>query len=269
MTISRMIASASGASGWDISNLSYSGKSYSVGGTSQAKGLFFKPDGTKMFVTGNTLNKIYQYDLATPWDVSSVSSSSSASYTLPIGSLDPAEAISFKPDGTLLFVIESGSSFGSLVSFSLSSPWDVTTMSYLHNASASYDAKGLHFREDGQKYITVDGDQELRFFENDLSTAWDIRTRTSTTQSYLLLQSNATGVYVRRDGLKMFTSDAQTSSIYEYDLSSPWTLSGLSKVQVKSVGSQDSRPNDLFFAPNGKRLYSLGGTTNTVYQYDL
>ena len=33
----------------------------------------FKPDGTRMFVIKNTGTKVYQYDLSTPWNVSTIS----------------------------------------------------------------------------------------------------------------------------------------------------------------------------------------------------
>ena len=36
-----------------------------------ATGVEFKPDGTRMYVTGltNSGNKVAQYDLSTPWDI--------------------------------------------------------------------------------------------------------------------------------------------------------------------------------------------------------
>ena len=39
----------------------------------QLRGLAFKPDGTRMYVSGQTnYGNVLQYDLATPWDVSRV-----------------------------------------------------------------------------------------------------------------------------------------------------------------------------------------------------
>ena len=43
----------------------------SEGGQGQPLGVEFNPDGTKMYITGNSANKIRQFNLATAFDVSS------------------------------------------------------------------------------------------------------------------------------------------------------------------------------------------------------
>ena len=60
------------SSAWDLSTASYDSVSYSV--TAQASspiGVWFKDDGTKMFVLEpGTTGKLFQYSLSTAWDVS-------------------------------------------------------------------------------------------------------------------------------------------------------------------------------------------------------
>ena len=57
--------------GWQIDNASYdNAASFSV--TSQditPTDIFFKPDGTKMYMLGDSSNTVYQYSLSTAWDI--------------------------------------------------------------------------------------------------------------------------------------------------------------------------------------------------------
>jgi hypothetical protein len=57
-----------GADAWDVSKAFYSGVSFSVAAQeSQPYGLFFKPDGTKMYVIGVVGDDVNEYTLSTPW----------------------------------------------------------------------------------------------------------------------------------------------------------------------------------------------------------
>ena len=87
---------------WDVSSASYL-QNFSVAAQDTfPQGIFFKPDGTKMYVTGNTGDDVNEYDLSTAWDITSASYlqnfSVAAQETSPQG-------IFFKPDGTKMYVI--------------------------------------------------------------------------------------------------------------------------------------------------------------------
>ena len=54
----------------DLSTWSYDGVSFSVSGQdSQPRGLSFNNDGTKMYISGDAFNKIFQYSLSTAFDI--------------------------------------------------------------------------------------------------------------------------------------------------------------------------------------------------------
>ena len=53
---------------WDVSTISFSTK-YDVSDENQLRSLTFKPDGSRMYVTGNENEKIKEYSLSTPWDI--------------------------------------------------------------------------------------------------------------------------------------------------------------------------------------------------------
>lgn len=93
----------SGSVGYNLAGASYDSKSFSV--SSQATGprsLYFKDDGSKLYISDDTTDSLYQYTLSTAWDIStasydSVSFSVSSQDTSPTG-------IYFKSDGTVLYV---------------------------------------------------------------------------------------------------------------------------------------------------------------------
>ncbi|GAI59670.1 unnamed protein product, partial [marine sediment metagenome] len=64
--------------------------------------VFFKPDGTKMYITGEVTDTVYQYSLSTPWDVSTASYDKykdvSSQDTSPMG-------VCFKPDGIKMYIM--------------------------------------------------------------------------------------------------------------------------------------------------------------------
>jgi len=88
--------------------------------------VFFKPDGTKMFVIGSAYDTVFQYSLGTVWDVSTASYDSKS---FDVYSQDSRPTgVFFKPDGTKMFVI--GPVNDKVFQYSLGTAWDVSTASY-------------------------------------------------------------------------------------------------------------------------------------------
>jgi sugar lactone lactonase YvrE len=59
---------------WDVSTASYDSKSFSVATQETTpQGLFFKEDGTKLYVAGISSDIIHQYSCSTPWDIGTAS----------------------------------------------------------------------------------------------------------------------------------------------------------------------------------------------------
>lgn len=58
---------------WDVTTSTFE-KSFDISTyDTRPNGIFFKPDGTKMYLTGWTYENIFQYTLTTAWDISSSS----------------------------------------------------------------------------------------------------------------------------------------------------------------------------------------------------
>jgi DNA-binding beta-propeller fold protein YncE len=257
-----------GADAWDISKAFYSIRSFSV--TSQETtptGLFFKPDGTKMYVTGPVSDNVNEYTLSTPWLVSSASYvqnfSVAAQATSPRG-------LFFKPDGTKMYVI--GEVSDAVHEYDLSSAWDISTASHLQSFSVATEdltPQSAFFKPDGTKmYVLGQVGDDVN--EYDLSSAWDISTA-SYVQNFSISTQEVTpsGLFFKPDGTKMYVSGTDGDDINEYSLSSAWDISSASYVQNFSVSAEDTSPRGLFFHPNGSGFYVVGATNDTVYQYTI
>lgn len=87
---------------WSVSSASFS-QSFDVSSQgSSVQGVAFSTDGSKMFVSTNLPDSVFEYDLSTAWDVST------ATYLLSfsVSSQDGiARTIAFKPDGTKMYLM--------------------------------------------------------------------------------------------------------------------------------------------------------------------
>lgn len=148
---------------WDISTASSDSVSKSVNAQDVTPhSLFFKPDGTKFWMSGNS-TALNEYTMSTPWDVST------ASYTGNTTGLTGSTqyGIAFVPDGSKVYMM--GAS-GVLYGYTLGTAWDATTL--VKPPFMSYDAQtaannnrpyALTFSEDGEYWYGVDQTEVIQF----------------------------------------------------------------------------------------------------------
>ena len=142
-------------SAWDITTLTYSGNSFSVSAEeASTRGLFFKTEGTRLYIIGTANDKVFEYNLSSAWDLTTASYSGN-SFSVTTQDAAPA-SLFFKPDGTKMFMLGSGGD--AVYEYSLSSGWDVTTASYVTSfsvASQETAPNGLSFKSDGTMMFVV------------------------------------------------------------------------------------------------------------------
>ena len=251
---------------WSVSTARYTGVSYSVAvQESSPNGVFFKPDGTKMFVVGQTGDDVNQYNLSTAWDVSTAVYGGRESVSTEDST--PSDLF-FKPDGTKMYVL--GASSDNVNEYDLTTAWDVTTASYLQQFSVSsqdLSPQGLFFRSDGIKMYVLGNDND-NVYEYDLTTAWDVTTA-SYLQSFSVSsqETSPLGLSFKSDGTKMYMVGSGGDDVDEYDLSTAWDVSTASYLQQFSIGGQETIPTGIYFKEDGAVFYVIGKGTDTVYQY--
>jgi len=252
------------AAPWDISGGSYDNKSFSVGSQETLPlGLVLSEDGTKAYVSGQANGKIYQYTLSTAWDIST------ASYASKLLSVSGHKDLYFKLDGTKVFGLQNTS----IYQYTLSTAWDISTgggaLSFYFGAQEP-NAGGLAFSVDGTKAYVVG--VNLTIYQYTLSTAWDISTASYASKSFSVgsQESDPRGVRLSSDGTKAYIIGNVGDSIYQYTLSTAWDISTASYAS-KSLytGSQEPTADSLTFESSGNKVYIVGPTNDTIYQYTL
>jgi len=250
----------------DASNWSYDSVNLSVSAQETApQGVHFKPDGTKMYVTGSSGDAVNEYDLSTAWDISSASYLQN--FSVSAQEISPQDVF-FKSDGTKMYVV--GAVGQDVNEYNLSTAWDVSTASYSQVFSVSSQEsgpKGIFFKTDGTKMYIV-GSSGVEINEYDLSTAWDISSASFLQNFSLSSQDTApTGMFLSSDGLKMYMSGDTGNDINYYTLSTAWDISSASFVENFSVSSQTTSPSAVFFKSDGTTMYVTGSNNTGVFQY--
>jgi hypothetical protein len=258
-----------GAVGYDLASASYDSVSFSVSSyQTSPTSLFFKPDGSKMYTTGNAGDDIDEYTLSTPWDITTASHVQ----LFGVNSQDTYPAhVFFKPDGLRMFIL--GRSTSAAYQYTLSTAWDISTASYdsvSFSLSSQGGAKaGFFFKPDGTALFVSDYGTDT-VYKYTLSTAWDLSTASYSGGSFSIVAQDgvAFGITFKPDGTKMYITGSATDFVYEYDLGTAWDITTASYNSVSfSVASEDATPQGIFFKDSGTKMYMLGATGDNIYQY--
>jgi len=255
---------------FDFSVASYDSKSFNVNSQeSTPRGIAFKSDGTKMYVTGNGSDTVYQYSLSTAWDVSTASYDS---VSLSVSSEDgtPSDLL-FSSDGTKMYVV--GDTNNSVFQYTLSTAWDLSTASYasisFSTASQANTPEAIVLKPDGTVMFIADGSSKT-VYQYTLSTAWDVSSASYASKSFSAASqetSSVTGMDVTSDGTKMCIVGFGADTIFEYDLSTAWDVSTASYNSVSlNISAQETAAYALRIG-NDEKVYLAGNGSDTVYQY--
>lgn len=201
---------------FDLSTMSYV-RSYNqrgLTGTVQTQAMTFRPDGLKAYVSSLNYKNIYEYNLSTAWNVSTLiysgKNTSFATETIRPYSL------TFKPDGLKLYMttIE-----GFWLEYDLSIAWDISTMVF--NQQIINSGKDIRFSPDGLKIFKI---EDTIIVEYELSIAWDISTAVTNgialSVGYVAAGTNAFhSLQFNANFTKMYIGHSQDPKyIYEFDI---------------------------------------------------
>ena len=258
---------------FDLSTASYSNVSFSVASqATQPSGFVFNNDGTKMYIVKSGTNDlIYQYSLSTAFDISTASYAS-LSFDVTSQAVNPRD-VKFNADGTQMFVLDL--SDGIVFQYNLSTPFNVSTASY---SSLSFDVTSqdtspaaMAFNNDGTKMYIV-GYASDSVYEYSLDPRFNLNAVDYMGNSFSVASqdSNPHGLAFNNDGTKMYTVDRTADAVFQYTLSTAFSVTTASYDSVTfSVASQDTTPTGLAFNNNGTKMYIVGGTNDSIFQYSL
>ena len=265
-------------------------------------GVNITPDGKKMFVMSHFDNKVYIYNLATPFDISTMDVDNRTVVNTDglgdnLSSDNTNNKIKFNNDGTKVFFFDEK---GGAQFHNLATPYDVASISAATliaddginytdtflGTHADDSTKGVAFNNDGTKMYLVNGRQSLTdITQIKLTTPFD----PSTGVSEHILDTETNGDVARftmdmafdDDGTRLYLTESGTSVkknyMYVWKLSDPFNLASatfVDKWQILGNGGNIS-PYGWTFGNNGMKLYigtedaSAGDGDDIIYEYDL
>lgn len=279
----------------DIGTWKLSTKKFYVG-SQEANGeaIFFKPDGTKMYILGRSGDDVNEYALSTAWDVTTASFTDTLAASNISGS--PASegssmSMYMSPDGIYLYIVGDGQD--QIIQYTLATAWDVSTASYtreqdllMADGGDFANPTGLHFKADGTTFwVTSLTEDDIQQYN--LSTAWDVSTISVGTNlninPFFTLNplENATENYglgsiddiaISEDGTKVWLHGSSYDTIHELTLSVAFnittaTYSGCTVRTTEYQGDagglyvNETEGKAFTVAPGGDfvRTYDFGG----------
>jgi DNA-binding beta-propeller fold protein YncE len=257
---------------WDVSTGTINQSESLATEDSVTIGLFFKPDGTKMYMGGATNDKIYEYDLSTAFDISTLSLNQSQSISAQQGAIS---GLFFNSAGTKLIV--SGTDSVQLDEYTLSTPWDISTET--HNRSATLSemtyAMSVQLSPKGDKlWVVANIPDEV--YEYNLTTPFDLSTIAYSNNKFDIgtQAANGLGLAFKTDGSKMYIANSTTSEIFQYSTVAPtWSNPDIANASYDSVSvsvlTETTASSDLFFKPDGTKVYITDNGPDEINEYNL
>ena len=265
-----------------FANLQFKQSKDISGDTSRLRGIFIKPDGTRLYVTEDrdtSQQNVIEYTLTTPFDVTTASNPKKTLLAVTEGGLvsviDNPHAIEFKPDGTEMYIIRSdGTTRVSIEQFTLSTPWDTTTISWTTfkniktGCFGSIQQRGLDFKPDGTRvFVASQGNKKVGQY--DLTTPWDISTATNQVCSSFD-EEQVRNIQLSADGYTLYLGGNEDDDIKRYSLAAPYDITSITlQATTFSVSSQTGTMRGFHFSSNFTKLYVTGDTLDTIYEYDV
>jgi len=232
----------------------------------------FNSDGTKMLVVEGASDFIYEFDLSTGYDLTTLSYSGDSERLDDVRDGQP-RSMEFNSDGTKMFLI--GNAADEINQYLLTD-FDISGASFDKRVDITdevgTDPNGMEFTADGTKVLLNNKKKKVIEFEID---AFDIAKVEGQTGTSINLAAHLTkgmrGMTFADDGKKFFvtTSDGINRSadnkVHEFSLSTPYEVSTYTYVDKFDVNEWETDPQDVRFNPSGTRMYVLGpmndGTT--------
>ncbi len=260
---------------WSLANVSFD-TVINVSAEGSPSSVVFSVDGTKMYISGNVTDTIYQYTVLTPWDLATASYATNkfVDVSLVAGGIS---GLAFKPDGTKMYVASRNSA--KIFQYSLLTAWDVSSATYdivlLNVVAQDVSPSDVFFKPDGLTMYIM-GDANDTIYQYTLTVAWDLTAASYATISFMETQNTQPlGMEISVDGTKLFlvgTSGApSTPAVYQYTLVTPWLISSANYDAVLfDTASENIGITGITMKNDGTKMYISGVSANKeVNQYSL
>lgn len=244
---------------WDVSTATYDTKSFLTSAeVGNLFGGFIGYDGTKFYALDWTNDKIIQYTMSTPWDISTCSYDSK--FFLYTSQASSMEGMFMSQDGTKMYL--SSYSTDHIYQYTLSTAWDISTVSYdsksLYVNSQDSKPYGIAITDDGRTLL-MGGNTTGNVFQYTMSTPWDIST--ASYDSIFLYSGSIDGydMEISPDGTKLYLLDNKNyNHLIQFNLGIAWDItSGVYHDTFSSGPPNVVLPRGLYWKNDGTKFFTI------------
>jgi hypothetical protein len=223
------------------------------------------PDGTKAFMLGQVSDSIHEYNLATPYDLKTMTPTGNSLY---VGGEDnQPRGIYLRADGLKLFMI--GLNTDAVYAYTFSSAFDITTLSYDSVSTAVGDTAptDVTFNPAGT-IMLVTGNAANAVLRYNLGTAWDLTTISALISSQPITEETALqGIQMDSTGLKMFLCGQTADAIHQFTLAVAFDPTTETFDKSLDVSGTNPSITGLHMRSNGEQFYTVGASADAVFSY--
>ena len=241
-------------------------------------GVTFNSDGTKMYLVGASANRVIQYTLSTPFDISEATLLAGSICTEGIAG-DGLKVI-FNSDGSKFFLVDDSTQDVEILT--LSTAYDISTCNNTGSKDfGTTNLRDLKFSDNGKKvflYDQVGNNHSIKQYT--LSSAFDISNPTlvetytgsdsKTLKQLTGNQNKVNGLAFSSDGSKMFVTN--DTKITEFTLSNPFDLSNVTSEGRENISGQVAKISGIAFSNDGSKMFivdfSSNGTSD-IHEYNV
>lgn len=239
-------------------------------------GIYVGNSGHSLYVSGQDLDRIFQFNMSTAWDLNTatLANINAGTHLYSTGTSqkkpDNYDAITFNPDGTQIIISDTV-----CTPYRLSTPWDLSTIiNYgLRTNPLFTDPSGFTFKPDGTALYISQGSRS-NVYQYSLPVPWEensaVFEKHFSVVPQITTETGVTGLEFSADGSNLYVSGTVRDNIYQWTLNTPWDIGTantfVSNINLVSITANPAAPR---FSPDGTRLFVLSTTADLIDQFDL
>lgn len=265
---------------YEIGTLKYNGTLFDVSSEdSIPRDVIWNDNGHKLYMVGDSQERVYQYHVDSSYDISTASYNSIyysvGSEDLKPGgiSLDVESTTTGDRKGARLYLTGYSSKF---YQYDVGASYDISTTNYEgrnYDVSSEEDFPScIAFNDDGTKAYMIAVDNAI-IHQYTLDTPYRISSANYNSVTFDISDEmggdGAKDIEWKDDGHKFYVM-GEVNTVYEYDVSSAYDLSSTVNYNntSKNFDTQDVTMMSLTWNPDGTKLYLAGRGNNYFFQYD-
>ena len=240
--------------------------------TQDTRYLEFKPDGTRMYVVGRTTNNIAEFNLGTPWDISTAEYVREFSLSGELGTkvahARPQGLFINRENGQDMIVVNRLEIF----QYKMSEPWNITTAEVTGHVDMRVPTsriQGVSVSPDGL-FLYIDDRENGYVFQFEMKQVWKIE---SLTLRYILdfkdEHQDTRGNHISSDGNRLFVLDRTRRQVLYFDLQEPWVIRNAEFKGFFWLARQTPEPVALRWNTDGTRFFVVCNRTERILQYSV